>query len=215
MATHRALCIVLAGGIRVTGVLPQSVLLRVQAAQQLFERGQVDGVVMAGKWSLFLKQNPPCTEAEAMLRYALTLGMPKQVLMKEEQSYNTTSNAYWVWKLFLHDKSWQKLYVVTSDYHLARAQYIFDWLLGPNYAIEYVPTPAAGGMGVRVKRWLNERLQMFLTQQLFRPLERGDVIGFEKIIKQQSPLMAHPLYFLLKHLNHNQATVFLKLLQSI
>ncbi len=205
--------IVLAGGIRVNGDLPQSVLLRVEAACKLFQEKRALKILMAGRWSLFLKQNPPTTEAEAMKQYAISLGVPHEAILKEEASNNTTSNAFHVWKQFLRPQQWHNIIVITSDYHLRRTQYIFDWLLGPEYTITYLAVPAKGSLLIRVKRWLNEKLQLFLTQRYLADIPVGGISKIEQKLQQNPGLAGHPMDFLLKRLNRNQAAFFLKLFQ--
>jgi uncharacterized SAM-binding protein YcdF (DUF218 family) len=207
--------IVLAGGIRVTGALPQSVLLRIKTAHKLFQQNRASRILMAGKWSLFLKQTPPMTEAAAMAKYALSLGVPKKNLLKEEQSNNTTSNVFYIWKNFLKPNQWHKLIVVTTDSHLHRTKYIFDWLLGSDYQIEYVASPAKGDLLIRFKRWLNENLQLYLTRRFLATVPQGGVEKLAEKYRNQSTLAAHPMYLFLKRFNRNQAAFFLKLLQVL
>jgi uncharacterized SAM-binding protein YcdF (DUF218 family) len=64
-------------------------------------------------------------EAQVMLRFALTQGVPASALLAEGQSQNTIQNAYYSYKIMqAHD--WTSALVVTSPTHVRRASLIFS-----------------------------------------------------------------------------------------
>ncbi len=207
--------VVLAGGIRANGALPEGVKLRVQVAVQLFHQQQASKMIMSGKWSLFRQTIPPFTEAEAMARYAWSLGVPEAAILKEEQSNNTTSNAFYTLEKFLKPNHWKKVIVVTSDYHLLRAKFIFDNFLGPDYQLQYVAAPAVGSLSLKFKRWINEKVQLFVAKKYLQDFFTTNDKKLAQKFKKLSELEAHPLYLFLSAVFPRNAMVFLKLFQRL
>lgn len=133
--------IILAGGVNYDGTLPSNPKLRVEKGVELYNQGKAKKIIMSGAygfWLDWLKKAPPIHEAEAMKTYALSLGVPNENVLMEEDSKDTLGNAYFVKVSILEKNNWKNIIVVTSDYHLPRAKIIFDTVLGPDYTIEYV-----------------------------------------------------------------------------
>jgi uncharacterized SAM-binding protein YcdF (DUF218 family) len=64
-------------------------------------------------------------EAQVMLQFALSQGIPASALLAEGQSQNTIQNAYYSYKIMqTHD--WSSVLVVSSPSHLRRASLIFS-----------------------------------------------------------------------------------------
>jgi hypothetical protein len=95
---------------------------------------------MSGRHGLWLdwKNNIPLlTEAAAMQKYAVSLGISPRDIILEENSKDTLGNAYFTKVNILEPKGWSDVGLVTSDFHLPRARYDFNLVLGPKYKIEY------------------------------------------------------------------------------
>lgn len=130
--------VVLAGGIKDNGQLPESAKERIKVAKELFDAGSSSRILMSGKWSKSRENDLPLfTEAEAMVQYALSLGIPKKALYKEENSHDTLSNVHSVLHLFLKPNKWNKVIFVTSDFHLKRLKYIISALFPKSYTVQY------------------------------------------------------------------------------
>lgn len=96
---------------------------------------------MSGKYGFWiddLKQIPSKSEAESMKDYAITLGVPSDQVLIENDSKDAEGNADFVKVNFLEKNNWKNVIVVTSDFHFIRTRMIFDQVLGPEYQIEYV-----------------------------------------------------------------------------
>lgn len=130
--------IILGGGIEPDGSLPEIPKLRINKGVELFKNGTAPRIIMSGNYGFWLEKEPIRPEAEAMEEYALTLGVPKDAILKEDVSKDTIGNAYFCKLNFLELNNWKNIVVVTSDYHISRTQYIFDKVLGGNYTIEFV-----------------------------------------------------------------------------
>lgn len=160
--------VVLAGGITKQGTLPKSVMQRVEQAKKLYEQGYAPKVLMSGQWSSYWQHSPPAhTEAVLMYQYAIRLGIPSKVLLVEEHSQNTFENAFYISKLFLEPRKWKKIVVITSDFHIARTQHIFNRLLGKTYQTEFIGAPADEGL-MKQLRWRLKESLLSNTQWLFQ-----------------------------------------------
>lgn len=166
--------IVLAGGIRDSGELPESVRQRIHKAKELFDNQMAQKIIMSGRWSSSRNSTPPTTEAEAMSRYAQKIGIPKEALHREENSQNTAGNAFYSTVHFLKPNNWKNVIVVTSDFHLPRAKFIFNKFLGPEYSIRYESAQTT----FSVKKWLrwqlSERIILGMTKKRFEKLQDGN-----------------------------------------
>ena len=130
--------IVLGGGINADGSLPAVVKKRVGKAVELYKKGMAPRLIMSGKWSINSKISYPCTEAEAMEEYAVLCGVERDDILVEKESQDTLGNAYWSKINFLKPAKWQDIVVVTSDFHIKRAKYLFGKVLGPDYRLSFV-----------------------------------------------------------------------------
>lgn len=166
-ARKHIVIVVLAGGITDDNQLPQSVKDRIHLAKVLFKKKWANAILMSGKWSIYREffQRPAITEAQAMVEYAQKIGLPKSVLLKEEQSRSTMENIQQVGAFLLRQKRWRKVVLVTSDFHLKRVKQLVRTKWGNTYRVGYVGahTPATV-----VRRWqwkLGEIIRLY--QQRF------------------------------------------------
>jgi uncharacterized SAM-binding protein YcdF (DUF218 family) len=136
--THRADAIVTLGrGVRPDGTLPLAARFRVERAASLYAAGVAPRVIMTGRHSLMTVEPPPCTEARAMADLALRLGVPADAILLEEEARDTIGNAYFVARRFLEPNRWRAVRVVTSDFHVPRASWLFQKVLGDDYDIAF------------------------------------------------------------------------------
>lgn len=93
---------------------------RLDKGIELWHNGYADNIILAG--GLVKKTN--YTEADELMEYALTKGVPASNIFKESQSLNTYQNALFSQEI-MKQKGWQTALVTTSDYHTKRACEIF------------------------------------------------------------------------------------------
>jgi hypothetical protein len=77
------------------------------------------------------------SHAEAMLRYAAAKGVPLDDILKEEKSLDTVGQAFFTKREILVPRNWADIIVVSSDYHLHRVKFIFGFILGDDFKVEY------------------------------------------------------------------------------
>lgn len=188
--------VVLGGGVFADGTLPELARLRVVRAAEVYHAGIAARIIMSGRCSLG-DPEPLVTEAAAMASCARELGVPAEALLLEEDARDTVGNAYFTKAEFLEPHGWTSIRVVTSDFHLSRAAWVFRKILGGSYDFSFVS--AFSGLSPRelIFRALEEcKLLIFLNEWL-QALEDGDEHAIERLIEQehpgyaQAPLLSH------------------------
>jgi uncharacterized SAM-binding protein YcdF (DUF218 family) len=90
---------------------------RVWYAAQLFHRGIARRIIVSGGSLSPVKAGPATTEAEAMRRFLIDLGVPSEAIVSEGNSLNTLANIRNV-RAIVGDG---RVALVTSAYHMPRA----------------------------------------------------------------------------------------------
>lgn len=72
----------------------------------------------------------PRFESVAGARYLRSKGIPPEKIFTETASYDTIGNAYFARTIHADPAGWRRLLIVTSDFHGARTQAIFEWVFG-------------------------------------------------------------------------------------
>lgn len=79
-------------------------------------------VIVSGKG----KNDLGFTEAQAMMELCVVFGVRETDVLIDSESTNTAQNAKFSAQLIKHRNEISRVYVATSDYHVPRAQYIFQ-----------------------------------------------------------------------------------------
>lgn len=178
--------VVLGGGVEADGSLPPVARTRVARAVELFHAGIAPRMILTGRCGL-TSPEPAVTEAAAMAAYARDHGVPAAALLLEEEARDTLGNAYFTRELFLAPNRWTSIRVVTSDFHLSRAAWVFRKVLGARYDFSF--TSAASGLSPRelILRALEEcKLSIFLNEWL-EAVREGDEHAIERLMAQEHP----------------------------
>jgi uncharacterized SAM-binding protein YcdF (DUF218 family) len=85
------------------------------------------------------------TEAQAMARFARSLGVPQKAILLEKNSLNTDENARFVSSL-LRKRGINRIYLVTDPIHMFRAVESFKY-----YEIQADPVPTVGKKYIRME----------------------------------------------------------------
>ena len=187
MRGHAAdVIVVLGGGVEPDGSLPPAARTRVERAAEIFHGGVAPRIVFSGRCGL-TSPEPPVTEAAAMAAHARELGVSPEAMLLEEESKDTLGNAYFTRERFLVPHGWWSIRVVTSDFHLSRAAWVFRKILGAAYDFSFVS--AASGLSPRelIGRALEEcRITIFLNEWL-EALEEGDDDATRRLMNHEHP----------------------------
>jgi uncharacterized SAM-binding protein YcdF (DUF218 family) len=178
--------IVLGGGVESDGELPPVARTRVDRAIELFEGGIAPRLILSGRSGLNVRE-VAVTEARAMARHAVRRGVPESAIFLEEEAKDTLGNAYFTWARFLEPNGWSSVRIVTSDFHLSRAAWVFRKVLGPGYDFSFVS--AHSGLSPRelILRTLEEcKILIFLNEWL-EAVGEGDEDAIERMIHHEHP----------------------------
>lgn len=178
--------VVLGGGVESDGSLPRVAATRVERAVELWRRGVAPRLILSGRCGLAAPE-PAVTEAAAMAALARRLDVPDDALLLEEEARDTLGNAYFVKEEFLEPNGWRTIRVVTSDFHLSRAAWVFRKILGAGYDYSFVS--AASGLSPRelILRALEEcKLSIFLNEWL-HAVQEGDEEDIERLMEREHP----------------------------
>jgi hypothetical protein len=138
--------LVLGGGVRDNGVLPGWVISRLRKAVE--RRGDAFVIALSAGTphrSPPLERGFPLFESVAEARYLVNAGVPRDKVLQETSSYDTIGNAYFARTIHTDPAGFSKLLVITSDFHIRRAEMIFRWVfnLTPSrlvYELEFEAT---------------------------------------------------------------------------
>ncbi|MFH1425475.1 MAG: YdcF family protein [archaeon] len=93
-------------------------------------------ILMSGGYSLQHKKDPGYREAELMKEYAVGKGVPEKDILIEIESRDTNGNAYFT-KQIAKSKKWKDIVVVSSDFHMFKVKYFFNFVYGKGYNTSY------------------------------------------------------------------------------
>ncbi len=178
--------VALSNRINLDGTLQEDVRRRVDLSVELYDKHLTHTVTMSGKhdpkdW------DAPLTHAEAMKRYAIQKGVYGNYILKEEDSLDTMGQAFFVKRNIIIPRDWDRLIVVSSDYHRRRVETIFDFVFGREFLIEYRTAPTS--LRFNPKKWLEEKAKIAYFLRFFRGINPGDddTIAYKLFTE-------HPLY---------------------
>ena len=175
-------------------------MARARAARgvELYKAGIAPRIIMSGRCGLN-DQEPLVTEAAAMAAYAREHGVPDDALFLEEAARDTLGNAFFTRELFLEPNNWRSIRVVTSDFHLSRAAWVFRKILGARYDFSFISSGSGLPPRDLILRVLEEcKLTIFLNEWL-EAVQEGDDDAIDHLMEQE-----HPGYADAPTLSHEQ-----------
>eukprot|EP00928_Gymnodinium_smaydae_P091771 TRINITY_DN75511_c0_g1_i1.p1 TRINITY_DN75511_c0_g1~~TRINITY_DN75511_c0_g1_i1.p1 ORF type:complete len:294 (+),score=39.44 TRINITY_DN75511_c0_g1_i1:225-1106(+) len=116
----KGVAVVLGQSLNPDGSAPRVLIDRAKMAKRLLDEGKVDKVMVCGADPAGVGH----TEAYALSQVLLNIGIPKADIIQEAQSTTTAENAWFALRWIPQGTG--QLYIVTSDFHMARATYIFE-----------------------------------------------------------------------------------------
>jgi uncharacterized SAM-binding protein YcdF (DUF218 family) len=194
MPSYRADALVVLGrGVDPDGSLPRLARQRVERAGELFGWQVAPRIIFSGRCSLMTDIVTRRTEAAAMLDYAVSLGLPREALLVEEESRDTIGNAYFVLRRYLEPNDWSSIRVVTSDFHIQRTAWVFQKVLGLGYDVSFSPSPSELDHSTIAARAREESDISTFLMDWIGDLPDGDPLALAQLIWQEHPGYApHP-----------------------
>ena len=142
--------IILGGGIGGSGKLLSSTRRRLDFFLGMKQKFVSTPIILSGWCTGFMKEKPLITEAEAMRAILARRGIDSKYIYLEKQSLDTISNAVFSKQLVGKNRGWKRIVLITSDYHMQRALWIFRRIFGNSY--RFIPFPAPSGGLIQKKR---------------------------------------------------------------
>lgn len=177
--------IVLGAGITPDGEPSPASALRTAKAVELLEVFSDAILIMSGNAPVRTGHAAPeDTEAAIMKKYAASLGADARKVLLEDNSRDTLSNATFTKKDYLIPRQLRNIMVVTSSFHVPRAEYLFRKVLGPDYLITFV---SAGG-DMQPGRLAKEERSLAFARALLDTVADGD----DGKIRQRMSEWLHP-----------------------
>jgi len=133
-APQKTDCIVVfAGGVGESGKAMQGYEERVQYAVELYKRGYAKYIIFSSGYMYVFK------EPIIMKVLALSLGVPEEAIILEDNAKNTYENIKFT-KQILINKGWNKILLVSSPYHMLRTSLVFN-KIAKEVKVYYTPIP--------------------------------------------------------------------------
>ncbi len=169
------------------GSLTEESKRSVEKGVGLFKSGRAGTLLMSGRWSFSLPSEPAKTEAQGMEEYAVSLGVPAGHILIEDKSLDTIGNAYYSVEIVDRLQGIKRIILVTTDYHMPRARYIFEKAFGDRYEMRFEEAESSLSPELKADEQARERKALELTQSFFEQAKStGD---FRTMV-----LRMHPLY---------------------
>lgn len=186
--------IVLGAGVTPTGEPSPTSALRTSKAVELAELFSNAVLIMSGNTPIHAAEAATKdTEAAIMKKHAVSLGVDPQRILLENDSRDTLANATFTKKHYLAPRQLCNVMVVTSSFHVPRAEYLFRKVLGPDYAITFV---SAGGE-VKPGRLIKEERSLAFGKALLDTAPDGDDDEIRRRMSEWlHPYAKHPRFTL-------------------
>jgi uncharacterized SAM-binding protein YcdF (DUF218 family) len=186
--------IVLGAGVTSTGEPSPTSALRAGKAVELAELFPDAVLIMSGNTPIRAAEAAKeDTEAVIMKKYAVSLGINPRRILLENDSRDTLANATFTKKTYLVPHQLHNIVVVTSSFHIPRAEYLFRKVLGPDYTITFV---SAGGE-VKPERLIKEERSLAFGRALLDSATDGDDDEIRRRMSEWlHPYATHPRFTL-------------------
>lgn len=153
---------------------------RVEKAKALYDSGVAKRIIFCGRWWGGLAKRPHTTEADAMAKYARSLGIPRSIIILEKRSLNTIGNFYFS-KTLLESANLKRLVIVTHRSHMPKAKFLARKILGGAYIMSFHESGSIG-----IEGFGHSGLEQ--TKTHFESISDADDASITKL------LQAHPFY---------------------
>ncbi len=136
--------VVLGAGVDKRGNLSLESKNRLKEAKEIHKESG-HPLLLSGKYSFLYegKDLPLKTQAEAMRDSLLKSGIKEDNIFLENHSQDTVFSAYNVKKDYFITNKKSEGFIVTSDFHLTRIEYIFLKVFGEDYSLKFVAVPSS------------------------------------------------------------------------
>ncbi|MCC7531795.1 MAG: YdcF family protein [Candidatus Melainabacteria bacterium] len=134
MPDKETIAVVLGSGLAADGSANPVTDMRARTAAQLLRQREIK-LICSGSRPPDDDGSHGLTEAQVMADIVRSEGIDGSRILIEDQSFDSFGNAIFTARRHLADKPEGILYVVTSQFHMPRALYIFSQVLGPGWQV--------------------------------------------------------------------------------
>lgn len=127
-----------------------------RAMRELRARSAAAAVARAGRPVVTLEaplRGQPEAGSAIVLRLLATLGVPRGAVVAAQESRSTREEALGLARR-AQQRGWRRALVLTSAYHVRRAQRIFDDVAGPGFATVRTPEDFLSAAGGQAADWI-------------------------------------------------------------
>ena len=172
---HGRCVMVLGGGHSADGLtLSERSRERVERAVRLFGTVGAGSLICSGAYSIALPAAPAQTEAALMAELAVARGIPREAIVLEEQSLDTIGNIAVVGATILPRLEPERVWLVTSDYHLRRVRYLVRRMWGARVQVDFESALSGISPIARLKRAIREYVLLRKARKVLRGFPEGD-----------------------------------------
>ena len=162
--------------------------VRLDIACQVYWAGNFNGIITTSKGTFRDGNGHSVTEAEAASRYLTERLINPSKIFKEERSMDTMGNAFFSRIMFLEHRGWWEPTVITNEFHMPRARFIFDRVMDAKYRLQYVTASNAGIRSEELEKWQRHEEEMLkFYERLLTGDNKGDLEFFEDYIYHRNP----------------------------
>jgi uncharacterized SAM-binding protein YcdF (DUF218 family) len=162
---------------------------RVEKAAEVYRSGRAGRILFAGGWACSQARKPPVTEAEAMGRYAVSLGVDPKAVLIVDQSRNNIGSAYLARRYFDAHSLPKGIILVTSDFHMERAKYLIDKFFGPQYHIEAEAAGSGLSAAESQSRRISEQNSLNSAKASLDTIKDGDYAALDGLMRKNPGLI--------------------------
>jgi uncharacterized SAM-binding protein YcdF (DUF218 family) len=150
--------LVLSNQLNSDGRLSDYCLSRLETALELYKKKKVSVIAVSG------------FDSKPMENYLLHEKLlPTNAIYSEKHAIETVGNAVFLKYLLAVPNQWEKLAVVSSEFHIGRVREIFDFIFS-DYDLSYVPAQHEA----KSRDYIHEGESLELFRQTFEGIKPGD-----------------------------------------
>lgn len=175
--------VVLGCGIDSAGVLNPDAENSVRLAIDILKRNSDYYLIMTGFISYKATFKPSISEAQAMKDYAVSLGMPQNIIFVETESKDTLGNFYFTKLNLLIPLHVRSVIIVRGPNQSdERVSYLASKVLGDQYTFSIVHPDIE-----RPEEQVREKESLSLARQWLDPIKDGDMPAIYQLMRDRHP----------------------------
>ncbi len=159
----------------------------VKKAISLYKAGVAPRIIFSGSRRYSSKRLFKTSEARQMMKFALSLGVPKKAILIEDEAKDTIGNAYFTMIRHLEPNNWKNIVVVSSDFHMPRVEYIFNKFLGNKYSVSFVSSNSGLSAADYQDKWFEDQEITLRCHQWLEGIPDGDLPLLTDFITKRHP----------------------------